>query len=340
MNRNVVNRLFWGLFIAGLGVLFLLKQTGFFPGLELGSLIGKFWPGILILLGLQSIIDERKHGGGWWGSVLLVLGCYFLARNFGLIGLSIGDLIRVGWPVILIVVGINMIFKPGRGSRDRTDEDWKAYPDYKAEAPVPPAPPLHPDPLAKKDFEEENGAQGYNQGVPPHPDELNGQYGSSREKGYRDHGHQHSMGHNQRKQRDAGERVEWWDSNPKTQTRSGFIGDIHLGQDYWELKPMNISHFIGDTVIDLTKAQIAPGETKITVSSFIGDVKVFVPNDYEIGVQVVSSSFIGDAKVLDRKEGGIFSHMNIETPHYHECDKRIRLVVSSFIGDVRVTKVG
>ncbi|CAM4355007.1 cell wall-active antibiotics response protein LiaF [Paenibacillus tarimensis] len=340
MNRNVVNRLFWGLFIAGLGVLFLLQQTGFFPGLALGALLAKFWPCILILLGLQSIIVERKYGGGWWGSVLLLLGCYFLVRNLGLISLSLGDLIRVGWPVVLIIIGINMIFRPGRGSRDSSDEEWKAYPDQKPERPVPPAPPLHPDPLAKRDTEEESHGYGYGRAVPPRPEEMNGQYGNSGDAGYGEHGQQRGMGSNQRNQRHANERVEWWDSNPKTQTRSSFIGDIHLGQDYWELKPLNISHFIGDTVIDLTKAQIAPGETKITVSSFIGDVKVFIPNDYEVGFQVVSSAFIGDAKVLDRKEGGIFSHMNIETPYYHECDKRIRLVVSSFIGDVRVTKVG
>ncbi|MCK9911716.1 cell wall-active antibiotics response protein LiaF, partial [Microbacteriaceae bacterium K1510] len=89
-----------------------------------------------------------------------------------------------------------------------------------------------------------------------------------------------------------------------------FIGDIHLGHDYWDLVPLNISHFIGDTVIDLTRANIAPGETRITVSSFIGDVKVFLPTDSDIGIQVVSSAFIGDSKVLGRKEGGMFRHMD------------------------------
>ena len=72
------------------------------------------------------------------------------------------------------------------------------------------------------------------------------------------------------------DRVEWWNHDPNVQTRSGFIGDIYLGHDYWELKPMNISHFIGDTVLDLTKAQILPGETVINISSFIGDVKIYL----------------------------------------------------------------
>jgi lia operon protein LiaF len=136
------------------------------------------------------------------------------------------------------------------------------------------------------------------------------------------------------------DRVEWWNHDPGAQTRSGFIGDIYVGHDYWELKPMNISHFIGDTVLDLTKAQIPLGETRIHISSFIGDVKVFLPNDLEVGVNVVSSAFIGDVSVLDRKEGGMFKNMNVETSYFQETDKKIKLVVSTFIGDVRVTKVG
>ncbi len=136
------------------------------------------------------------------------------------------------------------------------------------------------------------------------------------------------------------DRTEWWNYDPNAQNRSGFIGDVYLGHDYWELKPMNISHFIGDTVLDLTKAQIPAGETRVHISSFIGDVKVFLPNDFEVGIHVVSSAFIGDVAVLDHKEGGIFKNMNIETPFYQDTDKKVTLVVSTFIGDVRVTKVG
>jgi lia operon protein LiaF len=137
---------------------------------------------------------------------------------------------------------------------------------------------------------------------------------------------------------------DWWKSHDWHDTsrdnHSRFIGDVHLGNDYWELRPMSISHFIGDTTLDLTKAQIPIGETRIYVSSFIGDVKVFAPNDLGVGLQVVSSCLIGDVKVLDQKRGGMFNQMSVETPNYVDSDKRVVLIVSSFIGDVRVTKVG
>ncbi|MFC3798530.1 cell wall-active antibiotics response protein LiaF [Cohnella sp. GCM10012308] len=121
---------------------------------------------------------------------------------------------------------------------------------------------------------------------------------------------------------------------------SRFIGDVHIGQEMWELQPMSISHFIGDTTIDLTRAHIPVGETRIYVSAFIGDVKAYVPGDHSVGIRVVSSCLIGDVKVLEQKRGGVFNQMSAETPGFQDTDKQVVLIVSCFIGDVRVTKVG
>lgn len=79
-----------------------------------------------------------------------------------------------------------------------------------------------------------------------------------------------------------------------------------MGKEVFTLKPMNISSFIGDTVIDLTKAQIPYGETKIVISHFIGDVKIFVPEDMDLGISLTSSSFLGDMKLLGTKRGGFW----------------------------------
>lgn len=125
-----------------------------------------------------------------------------------------------------------------------------------------------------------------------------------------------------------------------TINKSAFIGDLYMGQEVFSLKPMNISAFIGDTVIDLTKAQIPYGETKIVISSFIGDVKVFVPEDMDLGVTVTTNSFIGDMSLLNQKRGGFLSSAQAETAHYREASKKVRVIVSVFIGDVKVNKVG
>ncbi|MNJ63330.1 hypothetical protein D3C77_592240 [compost metagenome] len=103
---------------------------------------------------------------------------------------------------------------------------------------------------------------------------------------------------------------------------------------------MNVSHFIGDTIIDLTKAQIPYGETKINISAFIGDVKVFIPDDMDLGIVATSNAFIGDLKVLSQKGGGFMSSVEVQSPHYGEASKKVKLVVSVFIGDVKVNMVG
>ncbi|OGX60604.1 MAG: hypothetical protein A2189_09230 [Paenibacillus sp. RIFOXYA1_FULL_44_5] len=134
------------------------------------------------------------------------------------------------------------------------------------------------------------------------------------------------------------ETYSWKDK--KEDNHSSFIGDIYVGQDYWELVPTNVSIFIGDTVLDLTKATIAYGQTTINISCFIGDVKVLVPNDIELDVSVAVSSVIGDVNVFDRHESGMFRTVSIQSDQYSLAEKRIHIQMSTFIGAVQVKKVG
>lgn len=133
---------------------------------------------------------------------------------------------------------------------------------------------------------------------------------------------------------------EGWGGGREVLHRAGFIGDLYLGQDDWELKPMNVSHFIGDTVIDLTRAIIPYGETRIDIAAFIGDVKLFIPDDMDVELCVTSSVFLGELNVLDRNENGFCKSMKLESPYYYEAEKKLRVNVSMFLGDVVVKKVG
>jgi len=122
--------------------------------------------------------------------------------------------------------------------------------------------------------------------------------------------------------------------------RHGFIGDVHLGKEPWELKPLFISHFIGDSVVDLTRAIIPLGETRIHVTAFIGDVKILVPNGVDVQIRISASSFIGDMKVLERRESGFFRTVRTQTAAYDEADRKLIITTSMFIGDVTIKKIG
>jgi lia operon protein LiaF len=299
--------------------------------------------------------------------IVILVGVVFLGRNLNWFEWDLSDMFSLIGPVILILFGIGMIArganpKRRKGWNDRHDRHgygWNPVtPPPMADRPAappgpPPAPPLTDDPNASfsepihgtppgPEAEDRHGGIFYGQQAgysPPRPDSA---------PPFDDAPNFHDKRDRCRNRQERREqRWHWrhsrhdgWSSDPNAAQHHRFVGDVHIGRDYWELRPMNISHFIGDTTLDLTKAQIPLGETKIYVSCFIGDVKVFVPNDLSVGVQVVSSSLIGDVRVWDQKRGGLFNHMSVETPSYADADKRVVLIASAFIGDVRVTKVG
>ncbi|MBH5319263.1 hypothetical protein I6N90_15775 [Paenibacillus sp. GSMTC-2017] len=338
MGGNFASRLFTGLVIITVGVIFLLRQLGYIS-IGIGEIFSMFWPCILIYFGASQFISSRcNFSSTWWAAVMILIGFIFLGNNLEWFTWSIGDVIPYLIPFIIIFVGLRMIWRPKSKPQTPPSDDWKSYRPYTDEADIPPAPPLHPDPTGLSHFPEEV------------KDETKDDLGSSQQfkssNSYDETMHHEHIKPKKRKSHNQWhesnkEHVEYWSSgDPNVMNRSNFIGDIHMGHDHWELKPLNISHFIGDTVLDLTKAQIPFGETKINISSFIGDVKVYVPNDYDIGIKVVSSAFIGDVKILGQKEGGLFTSVTLQSPRYSDSEKKIKLVVSTFIGDTRVTKVG
>lgn len=131
------------------------------------------------------------------------------------------------------------------------------------------------------------------------------------------------------------------DINEGSQPANHFnlIGDVHIGHANWALEPFNVNHLIGDTLVDLTRANIPEGETKINIASLLGDVKVMLPMDEEVEVSVTMSSFLGDFHVYGKKEGGVFKNRREESTSYAASSKRIRIVVSILIGDFRIERV-
>jgi lia operon protein LiaF len=331
MNCNTINRIFLGLALIAAGVLFMLDRAGFIT-FDIGSLFRDYWPVLIIYFSAVGLVFQRKMNSGWigsyfWNLVGIAVGFYFLGRNLGFIDLSFGELIPYVIPVALILFGVHMIFGP-RGRAKRLDGFEKRNPEpefVNEEIPDLGTPPTEPISNFDEQFEARFGR-------------TTPERGAAAEAAHsRSHTEKPPVSKPLHEKHHSG--FFGW-SNDRVENRSGFITDIKIGQDYFELKPMNISLFIGDTVLDLTKARIPAGETKINVSSFIGDVKIYIPNDLDLEICVVSSSFLGDSNVLDRREGGLFRNLNLATPGYQEAEKRLRIHVSVFIGDLTVQRVG
>jgi len=380
MNMKIFGRVFWGLVLLAVGGMFLLHQLDLLPfDLNIGSLVATFWPIVLIAIGFQSLVGGGGWWGLLLiglGAYFQLQNLNLIDLTLGELIRYGWPVALILWGLAMILrPGSKRKSDGGWQSYPPKTQG----PFFDDDRPVPPPPPLHPNPL-DLDYEPPKagepgpgaggdpgmggrpGADGHHGANGPHG--ANGHHGANGPQGANGHhgpggydgtsGHHGAGGHHGtggwqdgcgwhgggRKKHAPDDDAPDWVPNLNAENRSGFIGDVHLGGDYWELRPMNISLFVGDTVLDLTKAQIPYGETRINVSSFIGDVKVFVPNDRDLGIRVSSSSFIGETRVYERQEGGFFKSVKFETPYYKEADKRIRLIVSSFIGDVRIVKVG
>lgn len=105
-------------------------------------------------------------------------------------------------------------------------------------------------------------------------------------------------------------------------------------KDPFELNDLNVSGFIGDVKIDLSKAMIPEGESTMTISGVIGNVDVYVPPDVEVSVS--SSAFIGDMNLLGSKKSGMSPNLYKVSSEYGDSPRRIKISISLFIGDVDV----
>ncbi|MCC6190000.1 MAG: hypothetical protein IT318_13275 [Anaerolineales bacterium] len=99
-NRNA---LFWGTVLILLGLAFLLNNFNVIPGQFIA-----WWPLLVMGTGLWLVAQTlpRRRGGGLVGGILLLaLGGYWLARNFG----WAGDGLFL--PVVLIALGTGLLLR-------------------------------------------------------------------------------------------------------------------------------------------------------------------------------------------------------------------------------------
>ena len=106
-------RLLLGLGVALFGGVLMLDRLGL---LDAGSVL-RFWPLILIAIGLQQFFNPREHVAGRRvpvnGIVWMAIGTLLLLNSFDLLHVSIW---RLFWPAVLIALGVRLMM-PGLRTR-------------------------------------------------------------------------------------------------------------------------------------------------------------------------------------------------------------------------------
>jgi hypothetical protein len=96
------HRLIPALIVIGIGVLFLLNNLNI---LYFSEWV-RYWPVILIAIGLVKLVDANTPSGHVAGAILVGVGAVFLVQTLGYLNVRLHDL----WPLILIGAGLVMLF--------------------------------------------------------------------------------------------------------------------------------------------------------------------------------------------------------------------------------------
>jgi hypothetical protein len=120
---------------------------------------------------------------------------------------------------------------------------------------------------------------------------------------------------------------------PDTAFRLSLFGPFRLDGE-WKVTEAELWFFIGDVRLDMTAAEIPPGETPIRIFAIASDTRLLVPKG--IGVSIESLAFVTDAKVLDHKKEGIVSPVQWSSDGYETAERRVRLETIGFVSDIKV----
>jgi len=106
----------WGAFVLGLGIfaLGMILILDNFGVIDASGLV-PYWSVLLIVLGISHLVGPAAARKLGWGLSWIAVGAIILLKNIGVIAVGIGVL----WPVVIVILGANLVF---RGARRRYRE--------------------------------------------------------------------------------------------------------------------------------------------------------------------------------------------------------------------------
>jgi lia operon protein LiaF len=112
------------------------------------------------------------------------------------------------------------------------------------------------------------------------------------------------------------------------------IESIQWNKRPWSLLPMSIWNVVGEIKLDFGFAIWEEPEVTIILQGVVGDIDVIVPEN--VGISVMSSVVFGQIEVEREKEAGILNKIMWQSPNYHTCTNKVKLIVSYIVADIDV----
>ena len=110
----------WGAFVLGLGVfalgvILILDNFGVIDG----SGLVPYWSVLLIVLGISHLVGPAAARKLGWGLSWIAVGAIILLNNLGVIAVGI----QVLWPVVLVILGANLLLCGARRRFRRLEQE-------------------------------------------------------------------------------------------------------------------------------------------------------------------------------------------------------------------------
>ncbi len=115
------------------------------------------------------------------------------------------------------------------------------------------------------------------------------------------------------------------------------FGDLFVNFKAVNVENIEVSSAIGDIELQMREAVFTDGLNRLIISSFIGDIKIYLPKDLAIFVNC--SSFIGDTEALNKRTNGFGNKVEVHSTDYDSATKKLYIACSCFIGDIHIYSV-
>ena len=116
MKKNFLVRAFFGITIAALGGVLLLRNLEIIKFDSWHLFWGTVWAAGLILAGLMTIFSSRRASLRVWGLLLMTIGVSIGLGAYGVINISVW---KIFWPVMLIAIGLMVSVGSGGHKRSK-----------------------------------------------------------------------------------------------------------------------------------------------------------------------------------------------------------------------------
>lgn len=121
--------------------------------------------------------------------------------------------------------------------------------------------------------------------------------------------------------------------------RSGAaVGEIRMGDTPWDFHDMETNMAAGQMRVDLSKARVPQGETRLKVKGGMGKIEILVPASLAISVQAEVGA--GSITILGNKADGVGRQLQFVSPGYESADKKVKMDLSLMMGETLVIAAG